>query len=1086
MRKLLESLGFAIEANFESLVSMMAAAQEFRLAAGSAATRELTRSTALAVLAYMSPRVKGLLTEVELNWDGYLESISLSLPVSQRVTTDVDIHQEFSDALKIYASQKGVALDSSPETLATAILEDAIRKQNKPAEQTLEGRLRRHGLKFEKLQERLKSGSLVRFRGSEIGPETPPKAERPSTEQPAVEGPGGPPTQAEQAVVLLESELRKFRLRPSDALKELFRRAAPLRPGPEEDKHQLTTTVVLFAAIALGTSPPIGEAAVGRAARSDGDWGFLKAFTAAVLDAAGSKYEAVRAQYFGSEPPPTPELEARIIEELSANTQSFLRSAVEGIKAPNTPRGIMGVDASLLALLRTTDANAHNYLKQMGVDADALHKRLSQTEVLGRLWREKADTHFNPDDPEVDRDALGRGPLAIAFARRLHRVWCRTNEAMPGFSHEKQLGPIEPQPARKQQLRYRGVWTLVDAAGNAVTGRVRNITSALSTRVLALRNADDDTKAAFVVHLDAPWGGGKTTFANFVARVLNPYGFGPSGAAFLRERYGEGPLGTVFLADPNTAGIAEARSWPDDARRPWIVVPFNAWETEHVSPPWWVFYQTIRKRCFQAVIQRGNEPAEAGVGSPPPPDAGRRVRSWFELWLPEIGWRLTSPKMVLLLLTTAFSAGLFFVFIWLGLYTPSKNSENPIGAGTLIAGLTFAGSLLWSLGTLLTESIVPGTDTLAERMSLGSGDPFERFRRHFRHTMERVKRPVVVVVDDLDRCKPAFVVDLVRGMQTLLRSPRVVFIILGDRAWIERAFEAYHESMKDMGVGAEQSFGARFAEKAIQMSFVLPAVPAGQQAPYVRHLLLGGRPDQAARGPGVVDAAAAVALRQAISEAVATPERTAPLEASAVREKVRAAVREMPEDIRRSAGGEAGVNKFVDQELAIRAAADEAVEAEISHRLEPLAPYFPPNPRQIKRIINAVTMYTAVGLQESSIDQDDLRWFQLALWVIVMTEWPATWRLLAAYPAVVDLLTTATAEEDAKKLSPSDLPGSVEQTLKEVERIRSDRALMAVISGAGGREGAVLDRKAIEQLLVLTPVQRRSVWPDAAKRGAEH
>ena len=61
---------------------------------------------------------------------------------------------------------------------------------------------------------------------------------------------------------------------------------------------------------------------------------------------------------------------------------------------------------------------------------------------------------------------------------------------------------------------------------------------------------------------------------------------------------------------------------------------------------------------------------------------------------------------------------------------------------------------------VITESIVPGTNTLAERLSLGSGDPFERFRRHFYQTMKRVCRPVMVIIDDLDRCKPGFVVDL--------------------------------------------------------------------------------------------------------------------------------------------------------------------------------------------------------------------------------------------------------------------------------------------------------------------------------------
>ncbi|MDJ0931784.1 MAG: P-loop NTPase fold protein [Breoghania sp.] len=129
--------------------------------------------------------------------------------------------------------------------------------------------------------------------------------------------------------------------------------------------------------------------------------------------------------------------------------------------------------------------------------------------------------------------------------------------------------------------------------------------------------------------------------------------------------------------------------------------------------------------------------------------------------------------------------------------------------GLILSGLTGI-SVFWAIGALFTESIRPGTNTLAGRLSLGAGDPFERFRKHFYETMERVRRLVLVVVDDLDRCKPEFIVDLVRGMQTLLRSPRVVFVVLGDRDWIERVFEVHHDKMKDINVGSQQTFGSRF------------------------------------------------------------------------------------------------------------------------------------------------------------------------------------------------------------------------------------------------------------------------------------
>src|SRR5262245_56905547 len=132
----------------------------------------------------------------------------------------------------------------------------------------------------------------------------------------------------------------------------------------------------------------------------------------------------------------------------------------------------------------------------------------------------------------------------------------------------------------------------------------------------------DNARAAFVMHLDAPWGGGKTTFANFVARVMNPYGFEHGPESFLRVRYGDPKtknLGAVFLQDPPSDGAnpGVGDTLPDDARRPWIIVPFNAWQVEHVSPPWWVFYQTIRKRCFASVLRDGTAPVDPKAATPP-------------------------------------------------------------------------------------------------------------------------------------------------------------------------------------------------------------------------------------------------------------------------------------------------------------------------------------------------------------------------------------------------------------------------------------------------------------------------------------
>jgi hypothetical protein len=571
----------------------------------------------------------------------------------------------------------------------------------------------------------------------------------------------------------------------------------------------------------------------------------------------------------------------------------------------------------------------------------------------------------------------------------------------------------------------------------------------------------DTTRAAFVVHLDAPWGGGKTTFANFLARVLNPYGFEQGKSRFLRERYGEdADISTIFLQDPpspNEAGRKDDPHWPDDARRPWIIVSFNAWQVEHCAPPWWVFYQAIRLRCFASVLGEGN-----GVVGPGGTAGERKAKfrdrfpKWLALWICEYWWRLKNPKITMLMATSLVSLAVLALLYSLDLvHLSGKPGEEKLGfnlsdgIGLMLAGITTLGTI-WAFGALLTESIVPGTNTVAERLSLGGGDPFERFRKHFYSTMERVKRPVLVIVDDLDRCKPDFVVDLIRGMQTLLRSPRVVFVIVGDRDWIERAFEAYHRAMNKVRVGPEQTLGARFVEKAIQMSFVLPGMVRERQTEYVHWVLLGARAVQrGANAIGIKPETAALLREEIQRNADALTE--APLATEKIKETVKLLYSGLPSDT---------VDQFVNEELAIRAAVDERVEREISHRLQPLSAYFPPNPRQIKRIVNAVTMYYAVALQQSGLKSDDPLWFQLARWIIIMIEWPETWRLLASYPDLADLLITPDPEGNIKKMEPSNLPGSETRTLKEVNRIRADDSLMALIAGSDGRVGPIPPPKA--------------------------
>lgn len=632
--------------------------------------------------------------------------------------------------------------------------------------------------------------------------------------------------------------------------------------------------------------------------------------------------------------------------------------------------------------------------------------------------KKEANTDFVSDDAETGEDHLDRAVLAIGLARRLHRIWCRAN-----------------------------------AAGNAGS-------------------------TSFVMHLDAPWGGGKTSFANFLGSVLNPVPRHRPSAKFLRDRYPGKDIGGVFLDEPPTSREERERLFAatEDERRPWIVVPFNAWLNEHCSPPWWTFFQTIRRYCFAAITSEGTHPW-CGNLKPDGREWFLRKGHWARLSLGEIWWRLNNPKIRTLLLTAAFSALGLAALSYMGALDIGADPAKPaIGfalkdaLGYMLAGVAGITGI-WGLGALLTESVLPGTDTLAERLSLGKGDPFERFRAHFDRTMRAVRRPVLVVVDDLDRCNPAFVVDLIRGIQTVLVSPRVVFIILGDRDWIESAFEAHHKAMAGVDVGPEQRFGARFVEKAIQMSFTLPALDAEAQRAYVRRVLFAGTEkgsnEAAALGQEEIERIRAAAVASALAS------DGAPLDVGPL---VEAALADLEQDGRQGPINEAVRTQMIDavsEALAMNAAVDERVEAAVVHELEPLAALLPANPRQIKRIVNAVTIYWAVAIQRLGVEADAMFRFQLARWVAIMTEWPESWRSLNDCPALADCLTASDPMEALEKIDPEMLPDGVVAARGELARMLADQKLVRLVAGNSDMRHASLTAQAINRLAMLIPARPR-------------
>jgi hypothetical protein len=253
------------------------------------------------------------------------------------------------------------------------------------------------------------------------------------------------------------------------------------------------------------------------------------------------------------------------------------------------------------------------------------------------------------------------------------------------------------------------------------------------------------------------------------------------------------------------------------------------------------------------------------------------------------------------------------------------------------------------------------------------------------------------------------------------------------------------------------------------MSFILPAMGDEGRLAYVRRVLLGSAPGPAREAGVGMDPDTAKAVREVVNREAEAPDSD-PFDTQRI---VTRALEEVGSRPTASAADNAAlqfqVEQLVGETLAINASSSERVEQAVAHQLEALAGHFPANPRQIKRIVNAITIYYAVALQRPGLEPDEAFRTQLALWVIIMTEWPETWRLLASFPSLVALLQ---AEDPlaAVNAEGAHLPGSPDATARVIARIAADPDLMALIRGGAS---APLDPERVPLLAQLTPLHSR-------------
>jgi len=488
------------------------------------------------------------------------------------------------------------------------------------------------------------------------------------------------------------------------------------------------------------------------------------------------------------------------------------------------------------------------------------------------------------------------------------------NEGSPSATEELDETPTSAATSAEAVATHADAPALEDRLGRqafaeVLGARIRQVGAGLS-------RADPHTDSTFILHMDGPWGSGKSSILNFLKADL------------------EG-------SDPS-----------------WLVVEFNAWRNQSRKPPWWPLIsevgQAIRAlKWYQA------------------PKA-RLVWAW---------WKIKSRWVPLLL--TALLIGAFLYFAWTAVVgTGAGSSGLPKAfqeAVSALLALVALGGLSWTTSRKLSF----GSSNAAEEYIKSSAEPFRRVVTLFERLVRAVGRPVAVFIDDLDRCDCAYVIDLIEGVQTLLRSAPVVYVVAGDRKWICSSFEKRYADFSDEIGTPARPLGYLFLDKVFQLSTSVPRLSLRYQAEYWRHLLDrtdGHQLDDDRRDATKMQAESAEALRGKTSHEDIQSEIEKAPEGSLQRDVLRAAAA-----------------KQITSAEAIRAS---------EHRLQPFAGLLEANPRSMKRLVNAYGLnHARAYLEGRNVSVE-----ALARWTIIELRWP----LLAEYvsqnwPEIVEESLVASA-----------------------------------------------------------------------------
>lgn len=363
----------------------------------------------------------------------------------------------------------------------------------------------------------------------------------------------------------------------------------------------------------------------------------------------------------------------------------------------------------------------------------------------------------------------------------------------------------------------------------------------------------------------------------------------------------------------------------------WLTVDFNAWRGQRIKPAWWGIISQIATQV----------PPQLGFWR------GLRFRIlWF-------GWKLRNDFAPLALALLLFLlAGL----LWSGssLLGISEEGKIPLlGIGVSPSEIltfitTFAGA------ATLARHLFFGSSKAGEAMASLSEDPYIPVVKLFDKLVSTAERPILVVIDDIDRCSDEYVVDLLEDIQTMLREAPISYLVVGDRAWITTSFKNRYKKFEAELNAPGRPIGHQFIDKVFQLSVSVPTLSRADAEEFWQSIVNHG------------DEGEDVAAKRSEARGMLAKADT--------EQELQAIVGQTDDPALRRA---------VAAEAAIRVSSPEFAKG-LESRYAKYGPLLDRNPRSIKRLVNKLAINQSVML----LEEREIVPGPLARWTILELRWP--------------------------------------------------------------------------------------------------